>query len=244
MNEAVKDGAQVRTGCYVKHISGNTLTYKDDQGKTFSLEFDHLIGADGSTSLVRRHLGIPANGLGVGINYQIPGIYDTMEWHLNTARFGSGYGWIFPHRDTISIGAYATRGTMNPDDLKRNLVAWAKTKNFDLSKNSAKAEFINYDYRGFEFGKIWLVGDAAGLASGLTGEGINPAIVSGQEVAKKIIDPSYQAKAISQIVKKQKRHARVISLASSNKLLCTLLMESLILMLRFKLVDFQKELSM
>lgn len=241
---ALHEGAHIKTGCYVKSISGKSLTAANGHGKTFTLEFDHLVGADGSTSMVRRHLGIPTSKLGVGINYQIEGNYEHMEWHLNTAFFGSGYGWIFPHRETISIGAYVTRGTMNPDTLKRNLINWAKTRSFDLTNSSAKAEFINFDYRGFEFGNTWLVGDAAGLASGLTGEGINPAIVSGEEVAKQIIDPNYQAKAIFRMVKKQQRHTKVIGLASRSKPLCTILMEALILMLRFKLVDFQKELSM
>ena len=92
MKEAVKAGAQILPGCYAKTISGNTLTYKDETGKNSTIEFDHLVGADGSTSLVRRHLDIPVISLGVGINYQIPGNYGHMEWHLNTRYFGSGYG--------------------------------------------------------------------------------------------------------------------------------------------------------
>ena len=244
MEEAVKEGANIGTGCYVKNISGQSLTATDENGKPFSLKFDHLVGADGSTSMVRRHLGIPTEKLGVGINYQVDGKYEHMEWHLNTALFGTGYGWIFPHRETISIGAYVTRGTINPDNLKKNLVTWAKTRGFDLTNASAKAEFINFDYRGHQFGDIWLMGDAAGLASGLTGEGINPAIISGEEIAKKILNPNHLADPIARMVKKQQKHAKLVTLASRSKPLCTLLMESLVLMLRTKMVDFQKELSM
>lgn len=244
MGEAIKAGADIRTGCYVKNISKQTLTATNKNGKTFTLKYKHLVGADGSTSLVRRYLGIPTLNLGVGINYQITGTYEHMEWHLQTALFGSGYSWIFPHRESISIGAYVTRGTINPEQLKKSLVDWAHNRGYDLTKSSAKAEFINFDYRGHQFGNIWLVGDAAGLASGLTGEGINPAIVSGEEVAKKIIHPSHLTEAITRMVKKQQRHARVVKLASRSKLLCTILMESLVLMLRLQVIDFQKELSM
>ncbi len=244
MEDAVKKGAQVRTGCYVKEFSKRSLTATDKQGNTFTLQFDHLVGADGSTSSVRRHLGLPAARLGVGINYQINCKYEHMEWHLNTAHFGSGYGWIFPHRETVSIGAYATRGTINPERLKQNLVTWAATRGFDLTGASARAEFINFDYRGFQFGNTWLVGDAAGLASGLTGEGINPAIVSGEEVARKIIDPFHPAEPIARMVKKHRHHTKIVQLASRSKPLCTIFMETLVLMLRLKVVDFQKELSM
>ncbi len=244
MEEAAKAGTTIRTGCYVKNITGQTLTATDKNGKIFSVAFDHLVGADGSTSMVRRHLGIVTDRLGVGINYRIDGTYDDMEWHLNTALFGNGYGWVFPHRETISIGAFVTRGIINPGHLKNNLCIWAENRGFDLSKSTTEAELINYDYRGFEFGKNWLIGDAAGFASGLTGEGINPAIVSGVEVAKKIIDPNYPTSAIERLIRKQQRHAQLVALSSRNKWLCTLLMETLVLFLRMKLVDFQKELSM
>jgi len=244
MKEAIKEGAHIRTGCYVKNITGQSLTATDENGKTFTLGFEHLVGADGSTSIVRRHLGIPTEKLGVGINYQIEGNYKHMEWHLNTALFGSGYSWIFPHRETVSIGAYVTRDTITPDRLKRSLVSWATTRGFDLTNASTKAEFINFDYRGCQFDNTWLVGDAAGLASGLTGEGINPAIISGEEVARKIIDPCHPAEPLTRMVKKHRKHTKIVALASRSKPLCSLLMETLVLLLRLKIVDFQKELSM
>jgi len=244
MAEAIQAGAQIRCGCLVKNIAQHSITALDEQGKPFSLEFGHLVGADGSSSLVRRQLDIPTLRLGFGINFQVPGGYEHMEWHLNTALFGSGYGWIFPHRDSVSVGAYAVRGAIEPARLKRNLRLWASTRGFDLTDVPARAELINFDYRGWQFGTTSLVGDAAGLASGLTGEGINPAIVSGEEVARSIIDPSYTSTRIASLVKKQQRHTRIVELASRNRRLCTLLMESLVLLLRMKIVDFQKELSM
>lgn len=241
---AVSQGADVRPGWYVRSIDGQSVTGVDENGNSFTLGFDHLVGADGSSSLVRRHLGIPSAKMGVGINFQIPGDYARMEWHLNTETFGRGYGWIFPHRDTLSVGAYTTRGTINPDRLKRRLVAWAGIRGFELDNHFARAEFINYDFRGFEFGNTWLVGDAAGLASGLTGEGINPAIVSGEEVAKKIIDHAYSPVRLSGVIKKQRKHARLVALASSSKPLCAILMETIVAMLRLNLIDLQKKLSM
>ncbi len=244
MEEAVKEGVHIRTGCSVKNISGQSLTATNENRKTFTLEFDHLVGADGSTSMVRRHLGLPTKKLGIGINYQIKGNYEHMEWHLNTVLFGSGYGWIFPHRETISIGAYVSHGTIKPDQLKKNLITWANTRGFDLTNSPAKAEFINFDYQGHQFGNTWLIGDAAGLASGLTGEGINPAIVSGNEIAKQIMDPLYPAKPLTRIIQKHQKHTKLVKLASSNKPFCSLLMETLVLLLRLKIVDFQKELSM
>ena len=244
MEEACKKGTLIRTGWHVKQIEDGVVTATDDRGNSVRLGCDNLVGADGSTSPVRRFLGIPSARLGIGINYQVPGQYEHMEWHLNTRFFGNRYGWIFPHRDSISIGAYGSRESSNPAMLKKQLVQWANSKGFDLAKARPRAELINYDYRGYHFGRTWLVGDAAGLASGLTGEGIQPAIVSGEAVAKKIIDPDYPADEISQMIGKKKRHERIGDIFSSSKMICAPLMEILVLMIRLKVLDFQKQLSM
>lgn len=47
---------------------------------------------------------------------------------------------------------------------------------------------------GFHFGgNVHLVGDAAGVASGLTAEGIYAALITGEEVARQIGDRAYPA---------------------------------------------------
>lgn len=243
-DEAVNAGAEVRTGCNVREIRDQKIIATDEQGGTLTLGWDHLVGADGSSSMVRRYLNIPAEKMGVGMNYQAPGAYEHMEWHLNTSLFRNGYGWIFPHRETVSIGAYRPQTGIPPVRFKKRLLGWAESRGFHLDEVPAQAELINFDYRGFEFGRVWLVGDAAGLASGLTGEGIHPAIVSGESVARKIIDPNFPAIEIARMVSKQRRHQHIIDLAAKNATSCTLLMETLVLLLRLRLINFQKQLSM
>jgi geranylgeranyl reductase len=244
LEEAVRAGAEVRSGCNVREIRDRSLTVTDEQGGTFTLGWDRLVGADGSSSLVRRHLKLPTEKMGVGMNYQAPGVYEHMEWHLNTTIFRNGYGWVFPHRESVSIGAYRPQTGIPPVRFKKRLLAWAESKGFRLDEVPAQAELINFDYRGFEFGRYWLVGDAAGLASGLTGEGIHPAIVSGEAVAKKIIDPGYRADEIARMAGKQRHHQRIVALAAGSPAFCTLLMETLVLLLRLRLINFQKQLSM
>mgnify|MGYP003935603689 CR=1 FL=1 len=182
--------------------------------------------------------------MGFGVTWQVPGRYPHMEWHLNTRLFGNGYGWIFPHRQSVSVGSYCPGRGMPPARFKQQSTGWAKNRGFDLQQAPGRAGLINYDYRGWQFDNIWLVGDAAGFASGLTGEGINPAILSGQAAARKIIDPGYPADEIRLLLKKKNRHERVAALSSGSGALCTLLMEMLVVMLRMRLVDFQKQLSM
>lgn len=241
---AIQAGVLIRTGCHAREISGRSVTCTDEQGKVFTLHYDQLVGADGSASSVRRFLNIPSRRMGVGMNYQVPANYEHMEWHLNTRLFRNGYGWIFPHKDTVSIGAYRPQNSIPPVRFKKRLVRWAETRGFNLEGVPPQAELINFDYRGFQFNNNWLVGDAAGLASGLTGEGIHPAIVSGEAVARRIIDPAYPADEIKRLIAKQKKHQKIVDLSGGNTTLCTLLMETLLFMFRLRIINFQKQLSM
>ena len=235
---AEKAGAEILTGTRAHTITPEHIIVSTPEGENRTIGYTHLIGADGSTSIVRKFLEIPVHNIGIGINYMVTGQRLKMEWHLNTRLFGSGYGWIFPHKDVISVGAFCDRTNLSAADLKKRLIKWAARQGYDLTGEEAKAALVNSDFQGCFFTNIYLVGDAAGLASGLTGEGIYPAIVSGEAVAKKILDPGYAAPEIDAMVRKQRQHRTVIRLSAKHPLICSLLMEWLVLLLRLKIIDF------
>ena len=240
-NLAIESGAQLRTGSIVREISHSSIIVQDKlTGKKETINFDNLVGADGSSSLVRRYLGLKSKRLGIGINYQIQGDVPQMEWHLNNRLFGNGYAWIFPHAKTLSIGAYADKNTMSPSKLKANLITWAAMQGYDLQKETAKAEYINYDYQGWNFDKIFLVGDAAGLASGLTGEGIYPAIISGEEVARTIINPKHSSTIMYRLIHNHDKHSRLVDISAKSGLLNSILAELVTLGLRSGMIKFSK----
>lgn len=239
--QAVQAGAVIRTATVVRTIKERTVLVQDrNSGKKEEISFDYLVGADGSSSLVRRHLGLPSRCLGIGINYQIPGNLKRMEWHLNNHLFGNGYAWIFPHSDTVSIGAYADKETRGPSALKASLLSWAASQGFALDGHRARAEYINYDFQGWNFGHTFLIGDAAGLASGLTGEGIYPAIVSGEQAALTIADPTHSNTAMEKLITNHARHSRMVRLSAKNGFLNGLLAELVTLGLRSGMVKFNK----
>jgi len=198
----------------------------------------HLVGADGANSLVRRSLGLPAEERGTGINFQVSQVCERMEWHLSARAFGCGYAWIFPHKNSVSVGAYSPQSDMSAGRLKRNLLRWASGRGFKLQDLACQAALINYDYRGHAFGPTWLVGDAAGLASGLTGEGIYPAVVSGETVARRILNPNSDASGLAALIRRQTRHRRVIDLSARHPSCSFVLMELLLLILRCRLLSF------
>lgn len=234
-------GAEIRPSSQVRHISLESLLYSDRlTGQQEKVEFKSLIGADGSTSLVRRYLRIPVKHYGIGINYQIPGLMERMEWHLDSTLFHSGYSWIFPHSDTVSIGAYADANVMKARELKLALCRWAKRRGISLPQHPARAEIINFDYRGWRFGNIFLAGDAAGVASGLTGEGIFPAIVSGEAVARAILNQDGESLEMNQLIRNHAYHKRLTLVMGRSRLLSAIAAESAALALRCGLLDFKK----
>lgn len=207
-------GAQVMFGKAVKEIQKDKIITVD--GEKF--DFNFLIGADGANSVVRKSLEIPTEEFLIAFQYMVPGNYDAMEIHLDFQKFGITYSWIFPQKDVISVGTgYSAAEKKSPDEVKRlraNFDAWCK-KRFDLKDARFEGFSINYDYRGFEFGNIYLIGDAGGFASGLTGEGIKPAILSGIDVARKIQDPNYECINIKKCLNIKKREDGILRLLLS-----------------------------
>ncbi len=233
LDQARAAGARVLTATVVDQLANDRLVAG---GETYG--FQYLVGADGSASKIRQYLGLPTRTVGVGVNCFVPGNFERMEWHLDSHLFNNGYAWVFPHRNFASIGAYASRLTTRPLDLQKNFRRWADKHGINLGAVKMTAALINYDFRGWRFGNFFLIGDAAGLASPLTGEGIYPAIVSGEEAARAILDPAYQAPQLAALLIRHRRHRRLVELTGANRWACRLTLEGLVLALRAGLLPF------
>lgn len=196
--------ATVKTGAEVAEITKDSVTLKN--GEIF--KYQYLVGADGSNSQVRKYLKIPTKMLGVGCQYILPqrNIYPEVEIFFNSNLFGPWYSWIFPHADFVSTGYGYFPMLMSGEKAKKKYEDWARKMGVDLSEGRFEAHPINCDYRGFRFGNVFLIGDAAGLASGFTGEGIYPALASGDDVARKILDPKHRTKLIRRAIIERNIH--------------------------------------
>lgn len=232
-SSAAAAGAVIRTSTTVRRITKEAVTTNHG-----TCHFDFLVGADGAHSLVRRHLNLPTTKMGVGIQYHLPYPMTEMVWHLDPRQFNTGYCWIFPQADRTSVGAYCFRQDMSPKILKQHLHTWLTSQGINYHDLQPEAALINFDYRGWRFDNLFLAGDAAGLASGLTGEGILPAIISGEEIAATILNPLHQPHRLNMLLKNHGRHSRLLLLAGKSRWGCHLIMESLILALKLKLIPF------
>ena len=198
---------EVLTKAKVTEISNDSLTVNGNN--TFG--YRCLVGADGVSSIVRRHLKIPTEKRLIGIQYLIPSKRKPkLEIFMDSKLFKAWYSWIFPHENHIAVGCCADPKLMPPAELKKNFKTWLNKKGFDISNAEYQSWPISYDYRGYKFGNTFLVGEAAGLASGFTGEGIYQALASGDTVARTILNKDYKSSAMDDVLKYNRIQNRIM----------------------------------
>lgn len=199
---------EVRTKTQVNEIKAESVVLKGGE----EIGFKFLVGADGYASLVRRYLKLPVKRKLIGIQYivPVPGLDPKLEIFLDSKHFGAWYGWIFPHMDEISVGCCCDPRFYSSKKLKDNFHDWLKLKKIDITNAKYQSAPINYDYRGLKFGNIFLVGDAAGIASGLTGEGIYQSLVTGIEVANNILGNEEMSDDMKFVIRYNKIQLRIL----------------------------------
>lgn len=143
------------------------------------------VGADGVHSMVRRSLGFPPNRAVPALEAElVPGRGELPEGLRGGVDFDfwaipKGYGWVFPKRDHLSAGVFST-GRTSPG-MRGSLHAYIRAKGLDegFGIRSLRGHLIPTGPPAG--GRVTapgclLVGDAAGCADPVTGEGIYHAL--------------------------------------------------------------------
>lgn len=186
----------VITGYAAKQISDRYIEVDNQR-----IQYEYLVGADGTNSIVRKYLKQETRKVLAAVQYIIPEEHKELKLFTDVSKFGWGYGWIFPHKGYTAIGCGKDVRYLGQNSLKESLDSWARQNKIGIQNATFQGRTINFDYRGFDFGNIFLIGDAAGFASGMSGEGIYFSMVSGIEVARKIINGNYKTPELQQILK-------------------------------------------
>lgn len=203
-------GVEVKTGKQVIDIEKNKVITRDGTEYGYS----YLVGAEGYSSVVRRHLKLPMNKKLIGFQYTLPSpeVEPVLKLFMNAPKFDAWYAWSFPHKESVAVGCCCDPDLMDHQKIKENFHQWLQEMQIDPGNAKLESCPISYDYCGVKFENIFLVGEAAGIASGFTGEGIYQSLVSGQEVAKMILDPSYEPSSLKEVVKYNRTVYRVFKI--------------------------------
>ncbi|OEU50881.1 MAG: hypothetical protein BA872_06065 [Desulfobacterales bacterium C00003060] len=199
VKKAITAGTVVLDGITFRSLSGSTgnLNVETSEG-TYRTRL--VVGADGVNSKIAEALGLQASrNVMTAIEGEVYyGDSDTVKnlsqsFHIDFGAIPRGYGWIFPKSDHLSIGLVTTLNKIK--GLKNYFKSYITSK--DLCANaeirSLKGHFLPYrpDRRKVFSNNIGLlVGDAAGLADPVTGEGIYYAIREAQ-IASDVILQSF-----------------------------------------------------
>jgi len=187
------------TATRLRGVDGDAIS--TDKGE---FKFRHLVAADGSQSMVRRYLGLPSK-FGIGLYYDVPQLSDEVQFQFKTGIIRSGYFWVFPHLRHTSIGVCFNPDTFTAGLAKISLQQFLRERGFQRDSAPLKGGLINHLYCGFHVGNFFLAGDAAGLASRPSGEGISFALVSGREIGRKILDSTYDMREFRGILSLKRR---------------------------------------
>jgi len=203
-----------------------------------AIGFRYLVGADGPVSIVRKHLKLPVEKVLATVQYYIPRetVEPKMELFLDHKYFHSWYVWLFPHKNRIAVGACSNAKWLSGKKLKNNFHRWLKEKGIDVSHAEYQSFPISYDNRGLKFNNIFLVGEAAGMASGFTGEGIYQSLVSGEVVANMIKGEPYE-ELLAEIMKYNDYQHKFLSILQKIGPLRGLAHDLIILLLRNSFVN-------
>ncbi len=181
-------GARFLKGKIKKIRDSNDLVRIETDNK--NIECNYLIGADGANSTVRRlTTNLKFNNPVFAFEGLVNKKYCMKDIPTKFIFNKLGYTWIFPKHNHYNVGiGNLIYDASQPKPRKKDLISFIKNE-----LNTDKIEHIT----GFPIGtegckyapkskRVYLVGDAAGFAETLLGEGIYNAVISGKYIANAI----------------------------------------------------------
>ncbi len=188
VQRAAKAGANIMQGTAVTALQpiNSHVEVTTNQG-TFRAQY--VIGADGSRSVATKYFKNINHDWFIGIETEVQVEDRDMEkWKsrilIDMGWTPKGYAWLFPKKDHLSIGVGAP--VNKTGSLKKGYWQFLESLNIKRYKVLSWSAGMIPMLAGkpqVVTGRIALMGDAAGLADPLTGEGIGNALLSARLAA-------------------------------------------------------------
>ncbi|HEX2771746.1 MAG TPA: hyaluronate lyase, partial [Micromonosporaceae bacterium] len=144
-----------------------------------------VIGADGSSAVTARHVGVRCAQVDLGLELELPVPPPVRRrWQrrvlVDWGPIPGSYGWVFPKGDELTVGVIAARG--QSDATRRYLRAFVERlglRGLEPRHDSGHLTRCRADDSPLRQGQVLVAGDAAGLLEPWSREGISFALRSG-----------------------------------------------------------------
>jgi flavin-dependent dehydrogenase len=144
-----------------------------------------VVGADGSSGVTARHVGVDFCQIDLGLEVEISVPASIRQiWRgrvlLDWGPIPGSYAWIFPKDDRLTVGVIAARGSgEQTKGYLQDILYHYNLSSFERYHDSGHLTKCRTEGSPLRKGRVLVVGDAAGLLEPWTREGISFALRSG-----------------------------------------------------------------
>ncbi|MEO3776981.1 geranylgeranyl reductase family protein [Micromonospora sp. B11E3] len=153
-----------------------------------------VIGADGSSGVTARHVGVRYRQVDLGLELELPvPEREQRRWRgrllLDWGRIPGSYAWVFPKGDRLTVGVIAARGEgERTREYLRRFVDRLGLSGVSAEHDSGHLTRCRADDAPLRHGRVLVAGDAAGLLEPWSREGISYALRSGALAGAAVVD--------------------------------------------------------
>lgn len=203
LEKASEAGAEILTGSEVKSVNVDAQQIRVGRE---TVPYAALIVASGHGNPVDKPLfdyGYTCDTPLFTLQYRLHHVpFDRLAtgWSMS---FGPNYTWA------MGLGSHGVHvGIVGPNGhwvLKRGLKVWFERLGLPMPEREPDYDFVPFVPSRVALGRdVCVIGDTAGLAAPMTGEGILSAIMSGQWAARRILNPGYAGEELALIHSRQR----------------------------------------
>ncbi|MCZ7429314.1 geranylgeranyl reductase family protein [Micromonospora sp. WMMA1949] len=183
---AVAAGARVREGVAVRAVEQDTDEVRLRLAGGETVRARAVIGADGSSGVTARHVGVRFRQVDLGLELELPVEGAERErWRgrvlLDWGPLPGSYAWVFPKGDRLTVGVISARGDGDRTRAYlRDFTARLGLSGVTPEHDSGHLTRCRTGDSPLRHGRVLVAGDAAGLLEPWSREGISYALRSGR----------------------------------------------------------------
>ncbi|MFU8876403.1 geranylgeranyl reductase family protein [Micromonospora sp. SL4-19] len=183
---AVAAGAEVREGVAVRAVEQDPDEVRLRLADGDTVRARAVIGADGSSGVTARHVGVAHRQVDLGLELELPVPPAEQErWRgrllLDWGPVPGSYAWVFPKGDRLTVGVISARGDgERTRAYLRDFVARLGLSGVTPEHDSGHLTRCRTEDSPLRRGRVLVAGDAAGLLEPWSREGISYALRSGR----------------------------------------------------------------